>query len=440
MAWGGRRPSPLVIAALMSAALGVASLELPSGPTYDPYAWLVWGREIAHLDLSTASSGTSWKPLPSLIDALLSPLGGALPGAWLVIARGGAIFAVFMAARLAWRLAPHRLRGLAAITASASLVLTHEWLRRNGVGDAEGLMTALGLLAVDRHLDGRQGHAFAYLVVAGLIRVEMWPFCLLYGAWLWLRGRARLRVALGLASLPVLWLGGDWIGSGHLTTAAGRARHPVAHSPGASAHPVLAVLGEAFGMLPLPAWIALGAALLVALVGRQRVALTIAACAAAWTAIVAAMAAKGYPGLPRFLFMASALEAVLAGIGCACVVGLLARNRRAVALAATGLVCAAFAFGAVDDARRLPADVAAVDRVADVDAALAESVADAGGARSVLRCGMPVTRWYTVTALAWDLDVGAGRVHDKAASGRPEVFAPERGTWDVRPRGCPALS
>jgi hypothetical protein len=415
-----------VIAALMSAALGAASLELPSGPTYDPYAWLVWGREIAHFDLSTASSGTSWKPLPSLIDALLSPLGDSLPGAWLAIARGGAIFAVFMAARLAWRLSPHRFRGLAAATTSVSLVLTHEWLRRNGVGDAEGLMTALGLLAVDRHLDGRQGQAFACLVLAGLVRVEMWPFCLLYGAWLWLRGRLRLRIALGLAALPVLWLGGDWVGSGHLTTAAGRARHPIAHSPGASARPVLGVLGEAFGMLPLPAWIALGAALLVALVRRRGLALTIAACAAAWTAIVAVMAAKGYPGLPRFLFMASALEAVLAGIGCACVAAALARNRRGAAMAATGLVCAAFGFGAVDDARRLPADVAAVDRVADVDAALADSVDDAGGARTVLRCGVPVTRWYTVTALAWDLDVGPGRVRAEAAS--------------VRTGGCPALS
>ena len=50
---------------LLLCCLGLAALSLltPSTPTYDPWAWIIWGREIAHFDLSTVE-GPSWKPLP----------------------------------------------------------------------------------------------------------------------------------------------------------------------------------------------------------------------------------------------------------------------------------------------------------------------------------------------------------------------------------------
>ncbi len=39
---------------LAACVLGaVASFVLPSEPSYDPWAWIVWGREIASLDLSS---------------------------------------------------------------------------------------------------------------------------------------------------------------------------------------------------------------------------------------------------------------------------------------------------------------------------------------------------------------------------------------------------
>src|SRR4051794_822356 len=46
------------------AVLGLAALSflMPSAPTYDPWSWIIWGREIVHLDLSTVD-GPSWKPL-----------------------------------------------------------------------------------------------------------------------------------------------------------------------------------------------------------------------------------------------------------------------------------------------------------------------------------------------------------------------------------------
>jgi hypothetical protein len=86
-------PVAIVVASLVLAAL---SLLLPSAPTYDPWAWIIWGREIAGLDLDTVD-GPSWKPLPVIQTTLTAPLGEASPYLWLVTARAGAI------AALPWR-------------------------------------------------------------------------------------------------------------------------------------------------------------------------------------------------------------------------------------------------------------------------------------------------------------------------------------------------
>jgi hypothetical protein len=87
-------------AALILAAI---SLLYPSTPNYDPWAWVIWGREIIHLDLVT-SGGPTWKPLPMIFTTLFAPLGDAAPDLWLVIARAGGIMAIAMAFALAFRL------------------------------------------------------------------------------------------------------------------------------------------------------------------------------------------------------------------------------------------------------------------------------------------------------------------------------------------------
>src|SRR5205085_4152176 len=92
------------IAAATSLLLGLASLAYPSAPAYDPWAWIIWGREILHLHLITVG-GPTWKPLPVLFTTLLAPFGAAAPEMWLVVARAGGIMAVGMAGLLACRLA-----------------------------------------------------------------------------------------------------------------------------------------------------------------------------------------------------------------------------------------------------------------------------------------------------------------------------------------------
>ena len=76
-------------AVLMAAAV---SLLVPSAPAYDPWAWLVWGREVAALELDTVD-GPAWKPLPVAVTALLSVAGPGAPALWLVGARAGALAA-----------------------------------------------------------------------------------------------------------------------------------------------------------------------------------------------------------------------------------------------------------------------------------------------------------------------------------------------------------
>ena len=75
--------------------LGALSLLLPSEPSYDPWAWFVWSREIAHLELDT-DGGPSWKPLPVLLLAFAAPLGDDVPVTlWIALARAGALLGLW---------------------------------------------------------------------------------------------------------------------------------------------------------------------------------------------------------------------------------------------------------------------------------------------------------------------------------------------------------
>src|ERR1051325_365836 len=97
---GGRFYLWLAGAALV---IGAISLLIPSTPSYDPWAWLVWGREIFHVNLQT-TGGPSWKPLPVLFTTAFAIFGRPRPDLGLGSARAGALMAVAMVFKLAWRL------------------------------------------------------------------------------------------------------------------------------------------------------------------------------------------------------------------------------------------------------------------------------------------------------------------------------------------------
>jgi hypothetical protein len=403
-------------------ALAALSLLFAGAPSYDPMAWLVWGREIAHLDLSTVD-GPSWKPLPVAFTTVFSLAGGAAPALWLVVARAGSLLGLVFAYRLASRLA-----GVAAgVLAVAALVLSRGWFWSNWIGYSEGLLIALCLWAIERHLDGHHRQAFALGVAAALLRPEVWPFLAAYGIWLWFRQPSMRRLTPGLALLvPALWFIPELIGSGDALRAAGRAREPTVGSgvPALAAHPALALLDSATAAVIVPALVGFALALLKPRPrpGVDRVTLALGAGVLAWVGLVAAMTQAGFTGNPRYLIAPTGIGCVVAGVGWARVGGaLFARLGLPTALigATTVLVIAAASLPwATPRITAMRAAAPGVVHEAELQHTLPDAVRAAGGRERLLACGQIFSHRYTVPRVAWSLRVHVGDVEpDPGASG-----------------------
>jgi hypothetical protein len=318
------RSSPFLVASLACLALAALSAAmLPTVPSYDPWSWIVWGREVVDPHLSfTVSGGPSWKPLPFLFTTVYGLFGTAAPTLWVITARAGGLLSLVAAYRLSARLTRSVLGPsswepvLAGVFAAAGVVLTQAWAYYMFRGTSEPMLVACALWAVDRHLAGRYRAAFALGVAASLIRPEAWPFILLYAIWLWRRSpdpRARAGLLGGLALIPFLWFVPPWIGSGQPFLAASHAKDYNGHLGG---DPFFEVLrrGVDLQVAPMLA-LALAAVGLAWVRGRNRLILGLAAAALAWWVLVVAMTLDGYPGLERFYLPAAGLTCVLAGVG-----------------------------------------------------------------------------------------------------------------------------
>ncbi|MGH2914606.1 MAG: hypothetical protein ACRDMX_06440 [Solirubrobacteraceae bacterium] len=235
----GLRPYIWVAAAAITIA--AVSLLFPSTPNYDPWAWVIWGREIVHGHLVT-SGGPTWKPLPMFFTTVFAPLGDAAPDMWLVVARAGGLMALAMAFILAARLtrdaiAAPRTMGqrllwsaaplLAGLVAAIGVLTLSRFVYDVSLGYSEGLLISFGLLAIARLRDGAHMQAFVFAFAASLDRPEVWPFLLLGGAWLWRRDPARRRsIAILVAALVPLWFLPDLIGSGSILRGVDYALYP----------------------------------------------------------------------------------------------------------------------------------------------------------------------------------------------------------------------
>ena len=416
----GRRVSHPVAIIAGSLLLGFLSLLLPSAPTYDPIAWLIWGREIAHLDLSTVH-GPSWKPLPVIVTTITAPLGEASPYIWVAVARAGAIAAILLSGVLAARLA-NRAAGVVAAVALAAMPW---WLRNGAIGNSEGMMVALVLGAALSHLQGRKGWAFTLAIGAGLLRPEAWPFLGLYALFLVWEDRARLKwIAGGLAALPLLWLAPEYWGSGNAFRASERAQHPRANSAAFADHPALEVIKDAIELAPVVAVIFAVVALALAGVvvarrgadGAARLpdrrsaiaALVLGVLAAAWIGLVAVMTARGFSGNPRYLMVPAALLIVLGAVGAAWAIDAVAPWLAPSAAIVSAVVLAAL-FVAPDIGQIRPT-LCQVEYQADLYHDLGRLIDDAGGAAYLRSCGHASTGSFLVPQVAWRLRVHSGEV------------------------------
>jgi hypothetical protein len=386
---------------LLAGCLAAAALSLLIGdghPTYDPWAWIIWGREIIEGNLDTRS-GPSWKPLPILCTTVFALFGDDVaPSLWLVIGRAGGLLAVVMAFRLGQRLAGPAAGAIAA----GGLVLSEGFVRHAARGFSEGLLVGLVLLAIERHLDGHRRHAFVAGLGAALLRPEVWPFWGLYGLWLaWKEPRARALVAAGYAAIPLGWFVPEYIGSGNFLRAAERARQPNLDSAAFADRPFVEVFHRSADLLTLPLYVGAAIALVIAWRRRDRLLLSVAAGAAVLMVAVGLMTEAGFAGNLRYVVLPAALVCLLAGAGWVAVVKAL--PGRAAPVAAALVLVALSVPSIVGAGEKLRDDMLSVRSEWDFEHRLTTTIARVGGADRVNECSAVFTGRFQVPSAAWRL-------------------------------------
>jgi hypothetical protein len=243
----------------------------------------------------------------------------------------------------------------------------------------------------------------------GLSRPECWPFLVLYGGWVWLRHpRLRPAVVASAVTIPMLWFGGDWWGSGDPWTGAAAAQ-----VDGSSAvERFVDAVGVMAALVVIPVWAAAAVAVASAVAAREPAIIGIAGVALAWSAVVVGMATVlGYAALSRFFLPAAALVCVLAGVGSVRLVGY-ARKRWlpvAVGVVVVAVVSAGQVVGRVSGLGDVAGEVRARTLLYE---GLPAVIAEAGGASGVLACGSVAVEGATLLQpmVAWELDVPLSHV------------------------------
>jgi hypothetical protein len=430
--------SPAVSRALV-VAVGTALLSLlvvAPAPSYDPWAWLLWGREVAGGGLSTLE-GPAFKPLPVAVCALLAPLGSAAPWLWVALVRVAAAVAALLAFQLARGLAGGS--RVAGVLGAMGVLLCGALPAYTAAGAEPALVLAIALGAGVAWRDGRLWLALACICGCALLRVEAWPFAVVAGVVLW-RRRPQDRALLGVlaVAIPCAWLVPELIGSGDLLRSGERARVPNPGQPALADVPALASLREAVALPLWPLW--LGVAALVVL--RRWAVLVPAAFGVAWVFVVALMAQAGFSGEPRYALPGAALVGLSGAVGLALATAALKGGSRSGRRGATNVVSSPYsgvkttivagrrARGVVSTPHAVVEAtlvvlvlIAAVPRVAalgDVRSEqahqwrlagdLADAVAAAGGADAVLACGQPYVGPLRGPLMAYRMGVEKHRV------------------------------
>jgi hypothetical protein len=413
-------------AALWGLAAGVVAWAR-TRPGYDPYGWLVWGHQALQGTLNLGGA-PSWKPLPFLFTAPFALTGTTERWLWEVTSLALALSGCVFAARLAWRLTSDSavqagigrgaglLLALAAAAVAGLGVLEIQTIEHYMLSyQSDPVITALCLAAADCALAARGRWALAALTLAALGRPEVWAFLAVFTLWAWLR-RPALRpwsaAAIGLVA--ALWFGVPWLTNGRPGLAGQLAENTrqVLRSAQLS--------GTWSRFVPLhekAIWLVALVGVIIGLLRRNVAILLLAGGVVLWFAVEVLTAYVSLPVLPRFMFEAAGLAAVVAGAGLGTAgVEIAALGRRlplgpglagllAVGSAAALLVPAAGARtaeerGDLDQLHRRSAELAL----------LSTAIQAAGGPELLRSCGEPVTYVSDASALAWLLGLDVARI------------------------------
>jgi hypothetical protein len=415
-----------ILALAVSFAFGLVSLHfVPSNLGYDPWSWLIWGRELAHGQLATSGAASSVKPFPMAVDIFASLAGHHAPAVWLVVARAGTTMAFFLSYRLGSRLAGWPAGIIAAVGFATSATLLGYMFQ---VGMAEPVGVAFALAAVDAHMSGRRWWAFAALFGASMVKVEVVVFMVPYGLFWLVRLSSRpLRTFLigaGVVLLiPCAWFLPDYFSSGSFLRSAARASLESQGGPLLAKYPAWATVTESFPLL-IPA-IAVGyaAGLLTSLVLWLRdwrhptPAFVISILAVAWVLLEAVMAQLDVAtGAPRYLLTAVALGATISGWFYMTAARWIAHGLRTRAVRVTimvvcfAAVAAGCAPGVDHIAYRVKGGVKENKYLVYLSNELPQAIRQAGGRSHLLACGPINTAELQVPMVAWALHVPLGRV------------------------------
>jgi hypothetical protein len=425
-----RRPDPtsptssrtwwvLVVGCLALAA--VSLFALPRGLAYDPWSWVIWGREVAHLDLDTKGAATAVKPLPIIVTTLLAPAGSLAPTLWLLISRAATLLSLGLVFCLG-----RKLGGVGAgAVAVVGLAISNQFLNYLFMdGMSEPMAAAAMVAAVDSHLQSRRRSTLLWLVVAGLLRPEAWFFLIAYCVWWGVHATGRRRLLLFVVALvvPSSWFVIDWFGSGHLLRSAGPASQQSQGGPLLTREPGLATFRETWHLMsgPFVVLFLLGsaAALLVWFRSRDvRPTGWLSVAALSWLVIAAAMAqARIATGAPRYLLPGAAFAAVVAGVFVAdcfrAIVRLLPDTRIAVSVGVLGVLGIGALCGGrfVHTGQLLKSGEQQGRRLMQSSDNVADAIDRAGGRAALVRCGPISTQAFQVPIVAWQLRVPVGEV------------------------------
>jgi hypothetical protein len=427
-------------------AVAVLSLVLTvwaqTRPGFDPYGWLVWGQQTVRGSLNT-NAAPSWKPLPYLFTAPFAVFGHYQVWLWMITSLAVSLSGAVFAGRITYRLVdgepgPRYAAIVAAVFAGLGVLGISDYWHYLLSAQSDPMIVALCLGAIDCHLCRRYRWAFALGVLASLGRPEVWPFLGLYSIWAWrtIPSMRRL-IGVGIAVLLVLWFGIPALTSrspfvaGTNALGSGRALHN---------DKVFGTIQRFVDLHAAPLEIVALLSVALAAWRRDRTTIALAAGVVAWVVLEIAFALHGWPGLPRYMFEASAATVVIAAVG----VGRLLADAPTISPAAgwagIGLVvviCAALVPTALSRERTEHKDLLAQHQRTHEIGRLASTISGLGGAARLRACGEPLTRLEYQTILAWQLRVNVATVGFKYSQaihhGNPIVlFTPTHAGWKVQ--------